>query len=43
MLHRKQSGLKLNSYKIDTDQLQNSLRELSEMKESMETTISHYK
>jgi FtsZ-binding cell division protein ZapB len=40
---KKSPELRLNSYKIDTSTLQRSLKELTDMKEELESTISQYK
>ena len=43
MNKRNSEELTLNSYKVDTTALHNSIKELNSMKEELETTISQYR
>ena len=43
MSQKNWSSLSLNSYKVDTSTLQNSIKELNTMKEELESTLSHYR
>ena len=42
-MSRDSEGLKLNSYKIDSNTLKSNLRELNEIRSELETTISQYR
>lgn len=43
IMSRDSEGLKLNSYKIDSNTLKSNLRELNEIRSELETTISQYR
>lgn len=43
IMSRDSEGLKLNSYKIDSNALKSNLRELNEIRSELETTISQYR